>query len=669
MNSQGKQGLEQTRFIEDFRDKHKSEEIWILGCGPSLDDFPDDFFDDKITIALNWTIVAFPKCTYWHGHHEVFREYLRDKKPEFLEKSIILFPFPGPFSHERITQPKDFFGNLTSRPIWMKFWDTRPIPKSAFEDVVKYIVEKQTPARGYRASISVAHTAVEAAAVMGARRITMIGCEHRGSHAQRRELKTFHGGRIFPGSDPRITAGTRWLAELFGKHGIEVIRYYYKDTKHYKKGYEKIDAKKENMPMRITKTRKFRFHLLGLAHLPVSETYMGCAFTQKIVKLSKMLLSLGHEVILYGAEGSDAPRTEFVRTHSLSDIRREWGEGDNRFAIGYDWKRKNFKHDFNSGATKTRRKFFASCIREINARKKSDDFLLLTQGSYHKPIAEAVKLFLTCEPGVGYRGAYCRFKAFESSFLQNFTYGSGHPYQCINGNNYDRVIPNYFDPKDFEFREKKDDYFLYIGRLIIRKGIIIAHLTTKEIGAKLKIAGQGMQFWDGRRLKGVDFEISGDNLDFAGYVDPEERKKLFSHAKGTFVPTLYLEPFGGVSIESLLSGTPVITADFGVFPETIPHGVVGYRCNTLDDYVWAAKNINRISSKDCRDYAMNNFSMDRVKYMYQRWFEDLYAVYESAVDSSKKGWHRIYSSNERHHECYRRFYPASAAKKIGVARS
>ncbi|GAH46312.1 unnamed protein product, partial [marine sediment metagenome] len=49
---------------------HK-EEIWILGCGLSLDDFPDDFFDyneddpeSRIAIAVSWSMVAFPNCTY-----------------------------------------------------------------------------------------------------------------------------------------------------------------------------------------------------------------------------------------------------------------------------------------------------------------------------------------------------------------------------------------------------------------------------------------------------------------------------------------------------------------------------------------------------------------------------------------------------------------------------
>lgn len=230
----------QTRFIADLRGKHEGEEIWIIGCGQSLDDFPDEFFDNKISIALNWAILAFPDCTYWHGHHEAFREYLRDEKPEFLWKSIILYPFAGPFRHGRVRQPADFFGELTSRPIWMRFRDIRPIPRSAFEQVVENIVARRD-GFGYIASMSVAHTAIEAAMEMGAKRVTLVGCEHQefrpGGHARRAGMPY----RIFgSAAQPRIRDGTRWLAELLGEHGIEVARYYYKTTEHYEEGYERI---------------------------------------------------------------------------------------------------------------------------------------------------------------------------------------------------------------------------------------------------------------------------------------------------------------------------------------------------------------------------------------------------------------------------------------------
>lgn len=374
--------------------------------------------------------------------------------------------------------------------------------------------------------------------------------------------------------------------------------------------------------------RKYRFHLLGLVHLPVSERYMGCAFTQKIVKLSKMLLSLGHEVILYGAEGSDAPCSEFVQTHTLSDIRQEWGEGDNRFEIGYNWKATGFKHDFNAEKTATTLKYYDACIQAIKRIKQPDDFLLVMQGYYQKPIADQAGLWLTCEPGIGYRGSYARFRAFESAYLMNFTYGSEHPFQCINGHYYDRVIPNYFDEKDFPYRAEKEDWYFFIGRLIERKGVYTAIKTVDAIGAKLVLAGQGK------------LPIDSPNCEVIGYVDPEKRAELMGRARAVFVPTVYLEAFGGVNVEAQLCGSPAITTNYGVFPETVVQGMTGFRCNTLQDFVDAALAAKELHPALIRRHA-ERYLMDNVRWEFQAWFDDLYQVYRSATEDGVKGWHHV----------------------------
>lgn len=388
--------------------------------------------------------------------------------------------------------------------------------------------------------------------------------------------------------------------------------------------------------------RKFRFHLLGLVHLPQARRYSGCAFTQKNLKLAKMLVKAGHEVFFYGSEGSDvveycdnAPNLHFIQTHTLADIRQAWGSGDNRFEIGYDYHSEPFRHDFNSKKTFATLKFYSACIQEINKIKKEDDFLLITQGTYHEPIDKGVGLYLTIEPGVGYRGSYAKFRAFESSYMQNFTYGGDNPRASINGNYYDRVIPNYFDPNDFEIADKKGDYYLYIGRMIIRKGVWTAVKATEAIGAKLILAGQ--------LDPEIDIKTLPKHCEYIGTVGVDERKKLMAGAIATFVPSIYLEPFAGTHIESMLSGTPPITTNFGVFPETIPdylNGRVGFRCNTLADFVAAARLAKKfdVDVRFIREYA-ERFTMDRVYLDYERWFDDLYQQYLSTTDPSIKGWH------------------------------
>jgi len=385
--------------------------------------------------------------------------------------------------------------------------------------------------------------------------------------------------------------------------------------------------------------------MVGLVHLPCNKDYIACAFTQKNYKLSQMLMSLGHKVIYYGAEGSTVPCTEFVQTHTIREIRDTWGEGYKGSQLGYDWKLKGFKHDITSEPTPLTNRFQFTTAMEILKRKKDDHFLLITQGYYQKPIADIAELYLTCEPGIGYRGSFAKLRAFESSYIQNFTYGSENPFGSPNGRNYDRVIPNYFDPEEFEFSDQKENYFLYLGRLLPRKGIITAYLTARHLGIPLKIAGQGLVSYKGRKLVGLEkgerFEM--EDVDYVGCVGLKERKSLLSKARAVFTPTDYLEPFCGVHIEAMLSGTPPIATNFGVFPETIPDfllGEVGFRCNTLQDFVDAGRDTERMDYHLIRGYA-ERFLMDNVKWEFEKWFNDLAYLRESAADPKKKGWHRL----------------------------
>src|ERR1035437_1510229 len=396
--------------------------------------------------------------------------------------------------------------------------------------------------------------------------------------------------------------------------------------------------------------KKFTFHLVSLVHLPQSRKYTSCAFTQKNLKLARMLTRLGREVYFYGSEGSDveeyvnSDKLHFVQTHTLSDIRKSWGDGDNRFEIGYDWQNTDFRHDFNTEKTEATKKFYQSCVDNINKVKKPDDFLLLTMGSYQTPIRDEVKLFLNCEPGIGYRGSVPgNFKAFESAYIQNFSYGSAHPYESVNGSYYDRVIPNYFDPDDFEFGGTAGDYYLYIGRMIKRKGILTAALACNQLGKKLILVGQGGVVLPNGNLTATtnpDFELPPGTWEYKGFAGIPERKKLMSGAIGTFIATEYLECFGGTNVEARLSGSPAITTDFAVFPELITNGIDGYRCNTLNDFVWAADQCKNLDRGLIRKRA-ERFLMNEVRWDFERWFQDLHQVYLSTLGTGIKGWHYI----------------------------
>jgi len=50
--------------IDQLYGKHKNDTVYILGTGPSIRCFQNNFFDDKITIGLNQAFKLFNKLTY-----------------------------------------------------------------------------------------------------------------------------------------------------------------------------------------------------------------------------------------------------------------------------------------------------------------------------------------------------------------------------------------------------------------------------------------------------------------------------------------------------------------------------------------------------------------------------------------------------------------------------
>ena len=370
---------------------------------------------------------------------------------------------------------------------------------------------------------------------------------------------------------------------------------------------------------------KHRYFILGLPHTVSSKVFNACAYTQKVVKFAKMMTERGHEVIHFGHEDSDLPCTEHVSVLTNDDFMRVYGT--------HDWRSKFFTYNTQDDAYQT---FYKNAIREIGKRKQKNDFLLPFWGSGVRPICDAHPDMIVVEPGIGYAGGHwARWKVFESYAIYHAYCGLKNVGQC-NQDWYDVVIPNYFDPEDFTYSADKEDYFLYMGRVYNGKGVNVAIQATEIAGVKLIIAGQKE---DGYKLP--------DHVEYIGYADVETRKRLMSKAKASFLPSMYVEPFGGVQIENLLSGTPTITTDWGSFAENNLHGITGYRCRTMGDFVDAVKNIDRINPYDCRKFG-ENFTLEKVAPMYEKYFNDVMDVYTG------KGWY----ADGNGIDAMTRFYPS-----------
>ncbi len=391
---------------------------------------------------------------------------------------------------------------------------------------------------------------------------------------------------------------------------------------------------------------KFRFHVISLPHTQTTAEYTACAYTQKVIKFCRMMKSLGHEVYLYASEENEAPCDELITIVSKKEQRQWFGE--------YDFKQQFFNIDWNE----TLPHWVipnARAVEEIKKRAKQRDFVCIIGGVCQKQISDGVPELMSVEYGIGYYGVYAPYRVYESYAQMHYVHGQK---QDDNGRSFDAVIPNYFDPADFPFKAKKEDFYLFVGRMIKRKGPDMASEVVKQIGGKLVLVGQGVEKIEGDKIIAKEITLQGKHLLHLGHADTKMRGDLMSRAKAVFVMSYYLEPFGGTSIEPLFCGTPVISSDWGAFPENIISGQVGYRARTLGEAIWAAKNLDKLQSpKTIRKYAIDNFSLDRVKYLYQAYFEQLHTLWD------ENGWYSKWHNGISKYNRYSRYVPANLPPK------
>jgi glycosyltransferase involved in cell wall biosynthesis len=344
-----------------------------------------------------------------------------------------------------------------------------------------------------------------------------------------------------------------------------------------------------------------------------------------------MMHERGHIIYHYGHKDSEVKCTEHITITDNDLFHKAYGV--------YDWKKEIPKHNTSDLCNKT---YNERAIVEVGKRKKPMDYLLLFWGIGHADVAKAHPDMISVEPGIGSFNTPCTpFSIFESYCVMNFVYGR----ERWEPRWTDAVIPNYFDLADFKVNTKPGDYFMYLGRIIESKGIGIAVEIAKRTGLKLKVAGQG----DFKRELGFD---PPPNVELVGYLEPEARSEMLRGALALLAPTHYNEPFGGVTVESLLCGTPIITSDWGAFAENNLHGVTGYRCRSLEQFIWAAKNIDKIDRAMCRKFAEMNFSLERVAPMYEEYFNSLKPYFGA------KGFYQL-NPERKDLDWMQRYYPCS----------
>ncbi len=115
--------------------------------------------------------------------------------------------------------------------------------------------------------------------------------------------------------------------------------------------------------------------------------------------------------------------------------------------------------------------------------------------------------------------------------------------------------------------KKKQDYYIYVGRLVKQKGVHLLVDTFNQLDQKLVIIGVGAEE---RALK----VKANSNITFLGFVNEKTKYQKLQSAKA-YINCSIEEDFGIAPIEALACGTPVIAYRSGALKETIAENTTG----------------------------------------------------------------------------------------------
>jgi glycosyltransferase involved in cell wall biosynthesis len=376
-----------------------------------------------------------------------------------------------------------------------------------------------------------------------------------------------------------------------------------------------------------------RLHMPAIPHTITRDDFSHCAFTGKVKRFGPMMRSVGFEVVHYGVEGAESGADIDVQLMTQEEWRNLRIESYMQLhpELSRDAVVATLENPstFISELANTGTKLYAEFNRRLGEalkkhyRSKATDILCLPFGHAHDA-AHMDGDYVKVESGIGYNDSKYNYRIFESYAWLNHALGK----ECKAPQNYWFVVPNYFDITQFPLSltpERKKIGFL--GRIGETKGChIIPEVARRFPDVDFIICGQG----DHRRYTTLP------NVHYKAPIHGAERGEYLGSLTALLCPSIFLEPFCGVSVEAQLCGTPVITHDSGALRETVEQGVTGLRCHTLAEMCQGVQMAldGKFDRQYIHDRAARLYDMWNVAKEYAYAFKTL-----NDVHNGKNGWY------------------------------
>jgi glycosyltransferase involved in cell wall biosynthesis len=194
-------------------------------------------------------------------------------------------------------------------------------------------------------------------------------------------------------------------------------------------------------------------------------------------------------------------------------------------------------------------------------------------------------------------------------------------------------IPNFLYLDRYEPCYEPEDYFLYIGRLAVNKGIKTLLQAMQQVNrSHLYIAGRGELK---EELKAFVEDNDLHNVTFLGHLTSDELISQLRKARFTVVPSEWYENYSMAIIESLACGTPVIGANIGGIPEQVVDGFNGFLFEP-GKAAQLAEKINYLLDNPQRTVELGRNGRRRVEELNgpEKHYQQTLAVYESVLNKT-----------------------------------
>jgi glycosyltransferase involved in cell wall biosynthesis len=160
----------------------------------------------------------------------------------------------------------------------------------------------------------------------------------------------------------------------------------------------------------------------------------------------------------------------------------------------------------------------------------------------------------------------------------------------------------------YSFHPTPQEYFAFVGRLSPEKRVDRAIEIAIGCGVPLRIAAKVDAADRAYFESQVRPLLAHPLVDYVGEINEHEKNDFIGNARALLFPIDWPEPFGLVMIEALACGTPVIGYPCGAVAEVLEHGVTGYIVNDQQQAIAAARRIDRIDRRRCRQVFEERFT-------------------------------------------------------------